>query len=270
MDEEELASYADMLDAISNGRVEIGFSRAWIPDEFDAFGIDMDGSRERFTETIHAIRKLWTESNVSITSEYFSFDNVNIFPPTIQQPHIPVWIAAVQSRQSFAWIGQEGFKLLLTPGLQTYDSLKEFIDVYRENFAYYHPHLQSEVAISLPIYLHTDEKQAIREGDYYLKRYLDVWADAAKTWNSRTSSDYPRYTGFGLGLRIDSPEQMRDRGAAIVGTPSQALEQMHELHVRLGAETILWQIDSGAMPGDKAERCLNLFLEYMWSGCIKL
>lgn len=263
----QIASHTAMLDALSNGRAEIGFARAWVPEEFDVFGVDMDDSRQRFVETIRAVLRLWTESPVTLETRFFSFSNVTIYPPCTQKPHPPVWVAAVQSRQSFAWIGQEGFKLLITPGLHGYEELQELVAIYRESFQENHPDRSPEVAISLPLYLHELDHLAIKQGDYYLQRYLDAWAAAAKAWDTRASVDYPRYTGFGRGLRLDSPDAMRRRGAALVGAPERVVEGIAELRDRLRVDTILWQIDYGAMAGEDSRRVLDLFVEEVWPAC---
>ena len=46
----KLAGQIGMVDAISGGRLEVGFARAFLPHEFARFGISMDESRARFDE----------------------------------------------------------------------------------------------------------------------------------------------------------------------------------------------------------------------------
>ena len=46
----KLAGQIGMVDAISAGRLEVGFARAFLPHEFARFGISMDESRARFDE----------------------------------------------------------------------------------------------------------------------------------------------------------------------------------------------------------------------------
>ena len=264
----QLAAQASMLDAISGGRVEIGFARAYLPYEFEAFGVDLDSSRERFTETIRAIIKLWQEPDVTIENRFFGFRHATSLPPCTQVPHPPVWVAAVQSRQSFAWIGQEGFRLLISPGLSGYDEIQEFVSIYRESFLDSHPEKTPEVALSLPVHIHKLESEAIESGDFYLGRYLDVWRDAAKAWDSIVSPDYPRYSGLGHGLRTDSPESMRQRVAALVGSPGRVADQIHWLKEKLDIDVLLMQIDFGAMPGGDANRSLELFVKEVWPACV--
>src|ERR1700687_4912999 len=50
----KLAGEVGMLDAISGGRLEVGFARAFLPHEFARFGVSVHESRERFEEGIAA------------------------------------------------------------------------------------------------------------------------------------------------------------------------------------------------------------------------
>ena len=46
----KLAGQLTMLDAISGGRLDVGIARAFLPYEFDAFGISMEERRARFED----------------------------------------------------------------------------------------------------------------------------------------------------------------------------------------------------------------------------
>ncbi len=61
----KLAGELAMLDNISNGRLDAGFGRAFIPKEFDVFNVSMDESRPLFEEGIDIITRLWTERRES-------------------------------------------------------------------------------------------------------------------------------------------------------------------------------------------------------------
>ena len=54
-----------MLDNMSRGRLDAGFGRAFLPKEFEVYGVPMEESRPRFEEAIGMIRRLWTEERVS-------------------------------------------------------------------------------------------------------------------------------------------------------------------------------------------------------------
>ena len=60
----KMAGEIAMLDAISDGRLEVGFARAFLPHEFERFGISLDESRRRFDEGVEQVRILLEGENV--------------------------------------------------------------------------------------------------------------------------------------------------------------------------------------------------------------
>ncbi|MHB1949118.1 MAG: LLM class flavin-dependent oxidoreductase [Gammaproteobacteria bacterium] len=259
----QIASTVAMVDALSSGRLEVGFARAYLPYEFQAFNIDMDQSRERFVAIIDAVKKLWTESNVSIESPFFKFHKANSLPMTVQKPYPPLWCAAVNARQSFSWIGERGYGLLITPPPGPIESLHNKITIYRE--AFYEKHgvanLKPRIALSLPICLDTDNARAITIGDRYLEKYMQVWSNAAESWSSKESSDYPGYTGLVNVLRANSPAKMRENGQALVGDPLKVIDSIKFIQSTLNVDMILLQIDYGGQPLSVAKNTLNLFID---------
>src|SRR5207248_707444 len=83
----KLAAELAMLDNLTNGRLDVGFGRAFIPEEFDAFGVNMDDSRAKFEEGVALIRRLWTEERVTHRGRFWSFENVRLNPRPVQKPH---------------------------------------------------------------------------------------------------------------------------------------------------------------------------------------
>ena len=57
----KLAGEIGMLDAISNGRLDVGFARAFLPHEFRRFGVSPDESVARYREGIEQVEMLLTE-----------------------------------------------------------------------------------------------------------------------------------------------------------------------------------------------------------------
>jgi alkanesulfonate monooxygenase SsuD/methylene tetrahydromethanopterin reductase-like flavin-dependent oxidoreductase (luciferase family) len=259
----QLAAETAMLDALSDGRAEIGFARAYLPYEFDAFSVPLDDSRDRYGETIKAVVRLWTQDTVSVSTAYFSFSDARSLPRPVQKPHPPVWGAAVRSRQSFAWLGEQGFSLLVTPPLGLMDSLAPLITIFRGAAAQVSPppSYPPQVAISLPLFLASSDREARADGERYLRRYFDVWADATASWDGRTSRDYPGYAGIAHALRHKSTEDVLTAGAALFGGPGTVLEGVERLRETLGVDQILWQVDFGAMPFELARRTVTLFVD---------
>jgi alkanesulfonate monooxygenase SsuD/methylene tetrahydromethanopterin reductase-like flavin-dependent oxidoreductase (luciferase family) len=126
----KIAGEIAMLDAISNGRLDCGFGRAFLPHEFQRFDRTMDESRARFDEGVEAVRRLLEEENVTFNGKYHRFNNVTSLPRPTQQPRPPFWVAALGTPESMQAAGKNGYNLMLVAfaGPQ----MREAIGTYRE------------------------------------------------------------------------------------------------------------------------------------------
>jgi alkanesulfonate monooxygenase SsuD/methylene tetrahydromethanopterin reductase-like flavin-dependent oxidoreductase (luciferase family) len=255
----QLASEAAMVDAISNGRLDIGFARAYLPYEFEAFEVPMDGSRERFIDTVSTVRRLWTEERVSVDTPHFRFTDATILPRPVQRPHPPTWIAAVRSRTSFAWAGENGHGLLVTPALTPLEEVADYIAVYRESFEPFTPGDRPRVLASLPLFVAPTDREAQRVADPLLAHYLDVWAASTDAWTSATSTDYRGYTGMSRAIRAMTPESFRTIGSAIVGSPGHVADRIQSIAEALDIDGFLWQVDFGAVDAATARASVDRF-----------
>ncbi len=80
----KLAGQIGMVDAISGGRLEVGFARAFLPHEFARFRISMDESRARFEEGLEQVRRLLEEEKVTARGRFHSFENATSLPRPTQ------------------------------------------------------------------------------------------------------------------------------------------------------------------------------------------
>lgn len=257
----QLASEASMLDALSGGRLEVGFARAYMPYEFDAFGIPMDEARERFVAAVDAIVRLWTEVDVSIESPFFAFCHATVLPRPTQAPHPPVWVAASLSPQSCDWIGRAGYGLMATNLLANPGFLADLIGVYRSACRAAHGPGVDRLVLSIPLYVAESDQLAFTAGQHYLGRYLAVWGAAASSWRGRSSTAYPHYEHMADVIGQAEPERLRQQGNVVFGSPERVVDRIEALQARYGVDEILWQIDFGAMPYDAACRNLSCFVE---------
>ena len=86
----QLAARIALLDSMSGGRLDVGLARAFLPHEFDAFGVSMDDSRPLYEESIEAVRRLLTEEEVTFEGRYHRFEKARSLPRPVQQPHPPI------------------------------------------------------------------------------------------------------------------------------------------------------------------------------------
>lgn len=257
----QLAARTAQLDALSGGRLDVGFARAFLPYEFDSFGIDMDSSKDRFRATVEAVVRLWTESDVAEDTPYFRYQGANSFPRPTQQPHPPVWAAALLTRSSFEWIGDSGFNLLIAsaPSREQVGQVKEMIELYRDRFraAAGNRGREPRVAISVAMYLADSDEEAVERGTAALRRHWDVFGAAAASWQNRTSTSYQGYREAVVDKHRSGPSEKA--GLAVIGSPQNAAEQLRQIEQELGTDVVLFQVDCGQQSLEEMQRSLKLF-----------
>lgn len=251
----EVAAKTGMLDVLSGGRLEVGLARGYMPFEFDAFGIDMDSSRQRFEETAELLPRLWSGEKVSFHSRCFSLDSCQSFPLPLQETGPRLWGAAVRSRESFSWLGEHGFNLLV--GLADLQKVASNVNIYRESSSLSKDQLQ--VFISLPLLIRPTDEQALHDGEKQLAKYLDTWASAADSWSFRRSEAYKSYTNMAAGLRAQGVEGLLK--GAIVGSPMSCVKQMKEMMSLIDLDGVLFQLDFGSASRESMEETVRLFTE---------
>src|SRR5881296_1028209 len=158
----KLAGELAMLDNVSGGRLDVGFGRAFIPKEFEVFGISMDESRARFEEGIDIITRLWTEERVSYAGKFHQFRDVHLKPRPVQKPHPPIWVASVASVESFVWAGQRGYHVMIVPYAGSIQKVRDMVRAYRQAWREAgHPPGTEQVQSSLHCYVAETHEAAV-------------------------------------------------------------------------------------------------------------
>ncbi len=109
-----LAEEIALLDILSGGRVKWGAGRGFNPTEFKAFGVSIEESHARFREAVDIVVRAWTSERLTYKGKFFSFEDVEVLPKPLQQPHPPVWTAA-GSPGAIEWAASAGYSILMDP-----------------------------------------------------------------------------------------------------------------------------------------------------------
>src|SRR3954451_7921408 len=125
----KLAGELAMLDALCEGRLDCGFARAFLPHEFEHFGVKLDESRARFDEGVAQVRLLLEQENVSSEGRFHSFRNVTSLPRPTQTPRPPFYVAALATKASFEGAGAAGHSIMAIP--MAGSAMAELIGLYR-------------------------------------------------------------------------------------------------------------------------------------------
>jgi natural product biosynthesis luciferase-like monooxygenase protein len=254
----KLAGEIGMLDAISGGRVEIGFARAFLPHEFARFGVSVDESRARFTEGMEQVRRLLEEENVTCEGAYHSFRNVTSLPRPTQTPRPPFWVAAIATPQSFIDTGKAGHAIMAIP--MAGGAMKELIDLYRKAWRDAGHPGKGRVMLAFHLFCHENRDTAWQIARDPLNRYLRSLVDAASDWAGMQSKDYPGYDKMIEALGRETIDSQVASGAAWIGTPDDIAKQIADYTARLGGfESASLQVNFNTIAYDDAARSVKLF-----------
>ena len=106
-----VAEEVALLDHLSNGRIDWGVGRGYQGHEFAGFGVDIAKSHLIFREQLEIVRRAWTGERFSHEGEFFRFPELQVLPTPLQQPHPPIWIAAI-SPSTVEWAADRGYPVL--------------------------------------------------------------------------------------------------------------------------------------------------------------
>src|SRR5581483_10779806 len=126
----KLAGEIAMLDAISGGRLDVGFARAFLPHEFRRFGRSPDESVARFREGIEQVDLLLREENVSHRGRFHTIENTTSLPRPTQKPRPKFYVAALNTPESFEYAGRMGYAVMAIAFVA--DKMRPLLAAYRE------------------------------------------------------------------------------------------------------------------------------------------
>jgi alkanesulfonate monooxygenase SsuD/methylene tetrahydromethanopterin reductase-like flavin-dependent oxidoreductase (luciferase family) len=264
---EELA----MVDTLSGGRILSGFARG-VPREYNVYGVPMSESRARFEEAVDIILKAWQEEVFSYDGKFWRYKDIAIWPRPYQQPHPPVYVPFTGSKETIEWAGRHNFNAVIPDhhrGL-TQDIVAYFAKQLTANGRRITP---EHICFFTDAWVAKDRAMAIEEySPFYLYFVHTLWhhgslekASQAKGtgYLSSASYDYIKPENR-VGAGVDREGMQRttladinkkiDTGELAWGSPKEVADQLIEGAERMGANTLLLNMNVGALTYD-------LFLE---------
>ncbi len=257
----KLAGELAMLDALCDGRLDIGFARAFLPHEFAHFGVKLDESRARFDEGVEQVRLLLEQENVTCEGRFHSFRNVTSLPRPTQRPRPPFYVAALATKESFERAGAAGHSIMAIP--MTGGAMAELIDLYRVARRRAGHTGRGTVMLAFHMFCHADQIQAERIAREPLNRYLRSLVAAASDWmEGATSADYPGYDRIIAALSQETFETQVEKCAAWIGTPECILDTVQDYRRLIGDfEIASLQVNFNDIKLADAQASMRLFGE---------
>jgi alkanesulfonate monooxygenase SsuD/methylene tetrahydromethanopterin reductase-like flavin-dependent oxidoreductase (luciferase family) len=259
-----VAEEVAMIDVTSGGRVISGFVRG-IGMEYFGTGVNPTYSRERFYEAHDLILKAWTTPGpFRWIGKHYRYNYVNIWPRPLQQPHPPIWVPGVGSRETIEWMAEKEYTYLsvYAPKAQIqrwFDQLREAYEARGKRAS------PDRIGMLLPIYVAETDAQAHEEGRKHV-----MWLFGKALRMKFEHLIPPGYVGLdgiraGLTGRARKPfhelsyEELLENGQAIVGSPASVRDQLAEFQQDLGFGVLCALLHIGDMPHDRTLRSMEFF-----------
>ncbi|HMK67354.1 MAG TPA: LLM class flavin-dependent oxidoreductase [Stellaceae bacterium] len=257
----KLAGEIGMLDAISGGRLEVGFARAFLPHEFARFGVSVDESKARFAEGMEQVRRLLEEEKVAADGQFHRYPPTTSLPRPTQRPRPQFWVAAIATPESFENAGRLGHWIMAIP--MAGGRMAELVGRYREAWRSAGHKGHGRVMLAFHMFCHPSRQEAAAIAREPLNRYLRSLVDAASDWTAGMSSaDYPGYDKIIEGLSRETFDTQLASGSAWVGPPGDIVEQAIEYHRKVGGfESASLQVNFNTLAYEDAAASVRLFSE---------
>ncbi|GAA3494173.1 LLM class flavin-dependent oxidoreductase [Streptomyces prasinosporus] len=256
----QIAARLAQLDNLSHGRLDAGFGRGFLPDEFELFGVDMGESRTRFDEVVDACVALWSGREVRFEGEVHRFGPVTGFPRPYQRPHPPVFVASATSAASCALAGERGHHLQVVPSVTSREQLTAMTAAYRGARAAAGHEGPGRIQIKYTCYLGEDRATALADARAGEENYVRTMAGAVASWAEARSEQYPGYEAFVEKVRAYDFDRSLADHKVLAGTPDEVAAQIEAIRGWYGDDLCLsLQFNPGHLPFDRAERAVELF-----------
>ena len=248
------------LDLLCRGRLEVGIGRGFSPQEFATFGADIADSRALVAEALAVVRAAGTGAAISLAGSRGMFpDGAQIVPRPLQQPHPPLWAAAV-SPESYAWAAREGLGVLAGP-FKPWFMVASDLARYRGAWRSAQP---MRIGMTIGMLCLDDGARARRLAGpafrWFYGELLKVVAPVLERLvpgyeGLREIGRYRRLARFGAHPRL-----LELAGLTVVGTPDECLAKI-ERYRGAGVTHLLCAVGAGVLPTDVVRESLACMAE---------
>ena len=176
-----VAEEAAMVDLLSGGRLDLGVGRGYQSIEFDGFGRALSEARQRFDEALDMITGLWANDVYRHEGRFYRTGEVNVTPRPLQQPHPPIYVAAV-SPETVELYARRGLPILADPAApfrKVHQAAQTWQTVAREAG---HDPAATDLVISRSVWLAPTIEQARADQEAFEKAF-----DRARIFNEKSA-----------------------------------------------------------------------------------
>ena len=262
-----VAEEAAMVDVLSGGRLNFGIGAGYQRQEFDGVGVDINESRERFTEAVDVIIKAWTEERLTYHGKYTNVDDLWVLPKPLQQPYPPLFQAVSTSPASIEFAASRRIQVIAGGPTDILGQAPQVIQSWRDKMDQFeHPHAHLDPPMSKAIYVAPTMEEAERDPvgleDFSSRILRSVGANGAAIGmpidaNGNIPPGYEHWAN-----RQQDRDRRDDPGHAglppLRGTPEVVIERLKETQAA-GINHVFGAFGFPGLPHEKVMRSIELF-----------
>jgi alkanesulfonate monooxygenase SsuD/methylene tetrahydromethanopterin reductase-like flavin-dependent oxidoreductase (luciferase family) len=244
----------------------LGVGRGLARRNFEAMGIEMETSRERFNEVLDVLQLAFTEEMFSYKGQFFSYENVSLRPRPLDAATVLEAWGSWTSEASVRNMGRRGLNPLTTPNttFESYVHDLELLNQVRQENGY---GPAERPILQVPMYCCETEQQAQDGAAEYFHDYVDSVLRAYELGTDRfaNAKGYEDYgskgSDFGSGSYQSALETLTKKFLTdgITGTPEQCAEKVVAHYEMVDPSELVVLTAVGSMPASETERSLRLF-----------
>jgi alkanesulfonate monooxygenase SsuD/methylene tetrahydromethanopterin reductase-like flavin-dependent oxidoreductase (luciferase family) len=257
-----------MLDVLSKGRIITGFVRG-IGAEYHSTGVNPAFSHERFHEAHDLIVKAWTTPGpFEFEGVHYRNRYVNVWPRPYQNPHPPIWIPSMGSRETIEWASAPERKYPFLVTFSSHEAVVRYLNMYRET-AQRHGYEASggQLGWAVPIYVADTDERAREEAkagietlfNNFLPMPWEMLLPPGYTSISSLKATMKIRTALGSRARNQTVDELMASGTAVIGSPATVRAAIERVRDQTGLENLIALLQFGVMPDALAKRNMAMF-----------
>jgi flavin-dependent trigonelline monooxygenase, oxygenase component len=229
-----------LVDRVLGGRLELGVGRGAYEYEYERLGVPFKEGKDRFQEALDTLEQIWHSPDraVSYEGRFHSFQEAYVWPRPAQQPHPPIWYAAM-TPPSIDWAARNGYHVTNWPFLRDMSDVANVAKTF---------HTAREEAGGV----RGEQRLGILRGTFVARTEAEAAAHIEEALiNHRINQRLHFFSQNADPRGVVAPDPVEDEPTdeqiyenMIMGTPEQCLKKI-EQYEELGVDDLLLMFDYG-------------------------
>lgn len=258
-----VAEEVAMLDNLSDGRLILGIGRGLGRVEFERFRVDMNESRERFTEYAEAILQGLEQGYLDYQGTHYRQPHAFIRPKPVRSFRGRIYASSI-SPESQRILADLGIGVMII-AQKPWDKTVEDLDNYRSMFRERNGHEAPKPIVAAFVAVHEDENVAREMMEKYIMGYSRSALEHYEFNNEGLANikGYEYYGALSKTINKHGIDQFVRFLAElqVYGTPEQVTRKLLHFQELTDCGALLCSFQYGGMPFETAKQSMALFAE---------